>query len=162
MVKGEEIKRERIKTRSASKLEGTEYTSVPAAVKIFKLLVIEYGTAAERNKMAREAVAQLAEDSDETDEDDTGAGDDDDEDDEDVSKGLDTDSRLATKSPFADAKLYADAIDFGFGFGLDDDEEDAEEDPEIRNDAIYSVDLEVRGEGDGFVQCYAYYKCREM
>ncbi|XP_077981531.1 importin-9-like [Glandiceps talaboti] len=127
VVKGDQIFNpgEGIRTRSRAAQMPEQWTTIPVAVKIFKLLVNELSNAMETN-MSRQA-STGGEDLDETE-----GWEDCEEDD-----GDDGEGEAQTLSSILG--MYAPATDFpGYEFECDDEEDD----PDALNDPIYQVDVQ--------------------
>eukprot|EP00002_Diphylleia_rotans_P008676 TRINITY_DN1868_c0_g1_i1.p1 TRINITY_DN1868_c0_g1~~TRINITY_DN1868_c0_g1_i1.p1 ORF type:complete len:1012 (-),score=224.63 TRINITY_DN1868_c0_g1_i1:177-3212(-) len=132
MVQGDPILTDgRRKTRS-SKASSEQYTSIPFMVKILHLLVDQFSIELLNSQNV------VAEDSAHNDDDDD---DYEDEDDEDDLPGFDEFRPHGVSGVFAPADDYIDLMNAAHF--EDDDESDSGEDPDAKQDPLYSVDLKV-------------------
>jgi len=136
IVKGERIfqQDEGIRTRSRTAKAPEQWTLIPVPVKLFKLIINELGT-----------LLESAAASDEHEDGDSDEGEEGWEDVDDEEEAIDV-----SASPFAPASDY-------LGFDADEFEDEDEDDPEIKNDPIYSLDLQ--NHLIKFLQTFAQQEC---
>lgn len=137
IVKGERIfqQDEGIRTRSMAAKAPDQWTMIPVPVKLFKLIINELGTLLESTAAGHE--------NEDGDSDDGEEGWEDVDDDEEAIEA-------SSGSPFAPASDY-------LGFDVDDMEDEDEDDPEIKNDPIYVLDLQ--NHLIKFLQTFAQQQC---
>lgn len=136
IVKGERIfqQDEGIRTRSRAAKAPEQWTLIPLPVKLFKLIINELGTLLESATAGAEHEHGDSDDGEEGWEDVT-----------DEEEGID-----AAGSPFAPASDY-------LGFDQEDFEDEDDDDPEIKSDPIYTLDLQ--SHLIKFVQTFALQQC---
>ncbi|XP_066017141.1 importin-9 isoform X1 [Pocillopora verrucosa] len=136
IVKGERIfqQDEGIRTRSRAAKAPEQWTLIPVPVKLFKLIINELGT-----------LLESATAGDEHEDGDSDDGEEGWEDVNDEEEGID-----ASGSPFAPASDY-------LGFDQEDFEDEDDDDPEIKSDPIYTLDLQ--SHLIKFLQTFAQQQC---